>query len=144
MQYTNAVRKLMAGEPPMTSFSGNYEDVILARVFDGQENGFYVDIGAHHPMNGSNTHHFYMQGWSGINIEPAKSFTCFPQQRSKDVNLNIAISSCFLLCLKSVKINSWIYFRLALVICLFPGEPSNEITSKPTAFKVRLTIPFAQ
>jgi len=93
MQYTNAVQKLMAGEPPMTSFSGNFEDVILARVFDGQENGFYVDIGAHHPINGSNTHHFYMQGWRGINIEPAKSFSCFPQQRAKDINLNIAISN---------------------------------------------------
>lgn len=92
MRYTHAVQRLMAGESPMTSYAGNFEDVILARVFEEQTKGFYVDVGAHHPVFASNTYHFYRQGWNGINIEPSKSFEAFPHQRTRDVNLNIAVS----------------------------------------------------
>ena len=44
--------------------------MILARIFEGQRRGFYVDVGAHHPRRYSNTHLFYRRGWHGINIEP--------------------------------------------------------------------------
>jgi hypothetical protein len=32
------------------SYSQEGEDMILRRVFEGKESGFYVDIGAHHPF----------------------------------------------------------------------------------------------
>ena len=60
-------RKLVRGI--QYSFSQEGEDLVLARIFEGKKNGFYVDIGAHHPTRFSNTHYFYRRGWSGINID---------------------------------------------------------------------------
>jgi hypothetical protein len=54
----------------MISYAQNREDVLLARVFAGQESGFYVDIGAGHPWVDSVTCHFYLHGWKGLNVEP--------------------------------------------------------------------------
>jgi hypothetical protein len=31
--------------------------------------GFWVDIGAHHPSNLSNTKAFALNGWRGINVD---------------------------------------------------------------------------
>ncbi len=76
----------------MISYAQNSEDVILRRVFEGKPKGFYVDVGAHHPSICSVTKHFYDQGWSGINIEPGTIFTELTQQRSKDINLPLAVS----------------------------------------------------
>ena len=45
------------------------ENAILRRLFP-YNNGFYVDIGAYHPLFFSNTSMLYKFGWSGINIEP--------------------------------------------------------------------------
>ena len=50
-------------------FSQEGEDVILRRIFEDQKNGFYIDIGAHHPKRFSNTYYFYDRGWEGINID---------------------------------------------------------------------------
>ena len=50
-------------------YSQEGEDILLARFFFGKSQGFYVDIGAHHPQRLSNTYHFYLQGWRGINID---------------------------------------------------------------------------
>jgi hypothetical protein len=49
-------------------FSQEGEDRVLARFFEKQAGGFYVDVGAHHPFRFSNTFLFYRQGWHGINI----------------------------------------------------------------------------
>lgn len=70
------------------------EDAYLDHVFLGQSSGFYVDIGAFHPFNMSNTCVFYNKGWRGINIEPNPiSFRAFPVHRPRDINLNVAVSS---------------------------------------------------
>ena len=75
------------------SFSQEGEDCILARIFEGQQNGFYVDVGAHHPQRFSNTYHFYLRGWRGINIDAMPgSMKMFDQLRSEDINLEIPIS----------------------------------------------------
>jgi FkbM family methyltransferase len=76
----------------MISYAQGFEDVLLERVFRDVANGFYVDIGAHHPSTGSVTKHFYDRGWHGINVEPSSSFEAIAQERSRDVNLQIAIS----------------------------------------------------
>ena len=51
-------------------FSGDGEDIIVRKYLSGIENGFYIDIGAHYPILGSNTFAFYLHGWSGICIDP--------------------------------------------------------------------------
>ena len=56
--------------------------------------GFYVDVGALHPINGSLTYLLYQKGWNGINIdmmqENLKLFNIF---RKRDINLDVAVSS---------------------------------------------------
>jgi FkbM family methyltransferase len=75
------------------SYAQNFEDVILNRVFKHKKNGFYIDVGANHPIYDSVTMAFYERGWRGINIEPIPSqFELFVKDRPRDINLNIAIS----------------------------------------------------
>ena len=70
------------------------ENIILERIFAKKTKGFYVDVGAHHPVRFSNTLNLFQKGWSGINIEPnEEEFKTFKKLRPKDINLNIAISS---------------------------------------------------
>jgi FkbM family methyltransferase len=78
----------------LTSFSQEGEDMILRRVFEGKERGFYVDVGAHHPRRFSNTCFFYRKGWHGINIEPnPEAIVTFQKERSRDINLQMGVSS---------------------------------------------------
>ncbi|MCR9205626.1 MAG: FkbM family methyltransferase [Halobacteriovoraceae bacterium] len=68
------------------------EDMLLRGVFGSKKDGFYVDIGAHHPVYYSNTYHFYLKGWRGINIEATPEvISLFNAFRSRDSNLNICI-----------------------------------------------------
>lgn len=77
----------------MVSYAGNREDVMLRRLFPDEESGFYIDVGAGHPLQFSVTKHFYDRGWRGINIEPAPGpFEQLVQDRKRDVNLNLALS----------------------------------------------------
>jgi FkbM family methyltransferase len=77
----------------MISYSQNFEDVVLNRVFHNVKNGFYIDVGAWDPTSDSVTKHFYDKGWNGINIEPVKRFyDKFVEQRPRDINLNCVVS----------------------------------------------------
>ena len=63
------------------------------RFFDRQPRGFFVDVGAHHPVRFSNTWAFYRHGWHGINIDAMPgSMAAFKKRRKRDINLEIAIS----------------------------------------------------
>jgi FkbM family methyltransferase len=70
-------------------FSQWGEDVVLWHFLRTRRNGFYVDVGAHHPHRLSNTaalHHF--NDWSGINVEPdERLFRNFITMRPNDINL---------------------------------------------------------
>lgn len=75
------------------AFSQEGEDLILARFFEGQTKGFYVDIGAHHPQRFSNTYFFYLRSWRGINIDAMpNSMSFFNHVRQGDTNIEAAIS----------------------------------------------------
>ena len=81
-------------------YSSLGEDYVLSALFvtgwiaPKLLNGFYIDIGAHHPINHSNTAYFYNLGWRGINIEASPgAFTAFERERPRDINLNYAVSS---------------------------------------------------
>lgn len=78
----------------LISYAQNFEDIILERIFAHQSDGFYVDIGACHPIHDSVTQHFYQRGWQGINIEPQPLMYAELQQvRQRDINLNICVGS---------------------------------------------------
>lgn len=78
------------------SYSQEGEDILLKRIFEYRninDGGFYVDVGAHHPMRFSNTYFFYKRGWSGINIDATpQSMFAFNEIRERDINLEFAIS----------------------------------------------------
>ncbi len=78
------------------SYAQYGEDVLLKPYYDDKPGykGFFVDVGAHHPIRYSNTYLFYQRGWRGINIEPTPgSKRTFDLLRSRDINLNIGISA---------------------------------------------------
>lgn len=71
-------------------FSQSGEDGILNYLLPSQ--GFYIDIGAHHPLRHSNTHMLYRRGWRGINIEPTpEAKKLFDLHRPGDLNLELAV-----------------------------------------------------
>ena len=75
------------------SFSQEGEDLVVADLFIDKSEGFYVDVGAHHPQRFSNTYYFYLKGWSGINIDAMPgSMKIFDDLRPRDINLEIPIS----------------------------------------------------
>lgn len=79
---------------PFVSYSANFEDVILHRLFGGQAEGFFVDVGAAHPVDENDTFTLYGQGWRGINVEPnPKFFAALEAERPEDRNLCLALSN---------------------------------------------------
>lgn len=76
------------------SFSQAAEDLILHKLFKGKRGGFYVDIGAHHPVKFSNTHILHaLLDWRGVNIDadPA-AISAFQKARPADINIHAALS----------------------------------------------------
>jgi FkbM family methyltransferase len=77
----------------LSSYSQEGEDLILQRIFEYKNVGFYIDVGAYHPFRFSNTYLFYLKGWRGINIDPAPgSMKLFNKFRKRDINLEVGIS----------------------------------------------------
>lgn len=75
------------------SWSQEGEDMVLRRIFENNKNGFYVDVGAHHPKRYSNTYMFYCKGWKGINIDVMPgSMKLFNKYRSNDINLELGVA----------------------------------------------------
>ncbi len=81
-------------ENAMLSFSQSGEDMVIRNILRETENGFYVDIGAHHPTRFSNTYYFYLKGWKGINIDPIPGvMDLFDEIRPRDINLELAVGA---------------------------------------------------
>lgn len=93
------VRGLLDHVPPLArrflirrSYAQEGEDRLLLRYFGLKRDGFYVDVGAHHPFRYSNTQLFYEMGWRGVNIDAMPgSMTPFRRVRRRDVNLEIGV-----------------------------------------------------
>jgi FkbM family methyltransferase len=77
------------------SFSSAGEDMILRHVIGSDKmDGFYVDVGAYHPVRASNTYFFYLNGWRGINVEARPgSRKLFDKVRPRDINLEVGVST---------------------------------------------------
>ena len=52
------------------SYAQRYEDLHLLRAFGAQQQGFYIDVGAGHPVYDNVSFAFYLRGWRGITVEP--------------------------------------------------------------------------
>ena len=75
------------------SYSQEGEDLLLNRIFSNKNKGFYIDVGAHHPIRFSNTYLLSKKGWNGINIDAMPgSMKLFNQKRPNDINLECPIS----------------------------------------------------
>lgn len=78
------------------SYSQEGEDLILKDIFFelGIRKGFFVDVGAHHPVRFSNTYLLYKKGWNGINFEPnISSGRIFQVLRKRDKTYHIGIGN---------------------------------------------------
>ena len=77
---------------PFISYSANFEDVILHRIFGHQGVGFFVDVGAADPRMENDCKALYDQGWSGINVEPNPTlYQALVEQRPRDRSYGIAL-----------------------------------------------------
>jgi FkbM family methyltransferase len=93
----------------LKSYSQEGEDMILNKLLERENKGFYIDIGAHHPKRFSNTYFFYKKGWAGINIDAKPgSMKAFNKKRPRDINIELGVSS------KEETINFYIFNEPAL------------------------------
>jgi FkbM family methyltransferase len=78
----------------LISYSQNNEDILLWRALKHVEKGFYIDVGANHPVDDSVTKLFYENGWSGINIEPVpEKLEELKKDRPRDINLGCLVGT---------------------------------------------------
>jgi FkbM family methyltransferase len=69
------------------------EDLFLTAYFAGQDGGIYVDVGAFHPRQFSNTALLSARGWRGLNIDATPgSMRLFDALRPRDENLEAVVS----------------------------------------------------
>lgn len=77
-------------------FSWEGEDIIANKILIdklGVNIGYYLDVGAHHPFNLSNTAYFYQKGWRGLNIDAMPgAMDEFALHRPEDTNIESGVS----------------------------------------------------
>ena len=74
------------------------EDTILIHLLvthvQKVHNGFYVDVGAYHPRELSNTRLLHFLGWRGVNIDAnPKAIAAFEAERPNDINVCTGIGT---------------------------------------------------
>lgn len=85
--------KKYSGTDSNRSYSQDGEDV-LAAIYLRTKKGVYVDVGAYHPIQYSNTYHFYKKGWSGVVIDPNPTFNkLYSFFRPRDVFVRSGIAT---------------------------------------------------
>lgn len=96
MTLQSLLNRLLLRDSAMQSnlcYSQDGEDLILDRLLERQAQGFYVDVGAHHPVRFSNTYLFYKRGWRGINIDAMPgSMKAFERMRPRDINIESGVA----------------------------------------------------
>jgi FkbM family methyltransferase len=129
---------------PDQRFGGNTyaqhgDDIVIRCVFDslGIDNPSYLDIGAHHPTNISNTRLFYDTGSRGINVEANPHlFQQFMVDRPDDVNLSfgVGVESGFLnfyMVDEYSGRNSFDYETVATFIADYPAFSITQVKELP-------------
>lgn len=88
---------LLKSEFSQITFAQFGEDIMMLPFFESHgllNDGFFVDVGAHHPFRMSNTAIYYnCFGWRGINIEAnPEVIDEFNKHRGRDININAVVS----------------------------------------------------
>jgi FkbM family methyltransferase len=91
----NLLKKIFPKPAGRLSYAQCGEDVIVDFVFETLfriPRPTYLDIGAHHPTNLSNTYFFYRKGAQGVCVE-ADPILCaeIKKQRPRDICLNVGV-----------------------------------------------------
>ena len=60
------------------------EDIRLWNALKDIKNGFYIDVGAQHPIADSVSLGFYEQGWRGIHVEPVNVYAALLRHHRPD------------------------------------------------------------
>ena len=84
------LRNKLREEYAVNSYAQNGEDVLIWNLFNklGIKKPSYIDIGAHHPYEISNTAIFYMNGCRGVNVEANPNLIDeFYKERPDDINI---------------------------------------------------------
>lgn len=92
-----AIEEAARSESPfregITSYAQNFEDVMLWRALGHVENGFYIDIGAQHPVIDSVSKAFYEKGWRGIHVEAVPAYAkLLREDRPDETVIEAAVS----------------------------------------------------
>ena len=75
------------------SYAMDGEDIAINNFVEIKNDGFYLDVGAHHPLQRNNTFLLFKKGWKGINIDINEfSIDLFNFLRPNDLNILTAIS----------------------------------------------------
>lgn len=91
--FEKIVRRLAFGPYAKLSYAQEGEDLVAERYFGGKRDGFYIDIGCHHPVRFSNTYLFYKRGWRGICIDPLPGTRAlFSKYRPRDTVIESGIA----------------------------------------------------
>lgn len=76
------------------SYAQNMEDMHLARLFAGQRDGFYIDVGGGHPVADNVSFRSYLAGWCGLVIEPqAALHRLYAPIRPRDLALEVLVGA---------------------------------------------------
>jgi FkbM family methyltransferase len=77
----------------IVSYAQNFEDVMLWRALGRVIRGYYIDIGAQHPVVDSVSKAFYEHGWRGIHVEATLAYAdLLRQDRPDEKVLQVALS----------------------------------------------------
>jgi FkbM family methyltransferase len=82
------------GRSLRSTYSQYGEDLVFCLLMQPTSEGTYVDVGSHHPVEGSNTHNLYFRGWRGLTIDPNPAFEPdYKRYRPQETHLVEGISS---------------------------------------------------
>jgi FkbM family methyltransferase len=69
------------------------EEAIVRAFFSGATNGFFVEVGANHPIQRSQSYHLEQSGWTGVLIEPQPDLAAFLVTQRKAKVFAVACTS---------------------------------------------------
>jgi FkbM family methyltransferase len=80
--------------PKPVSYSQRFEDLYLGCCFPDKPDGFYIDIGAGHPVYDNVSFAFYLRGWRGIAVEPNAWLSQLAHGvRPRDINIQSLVGA---------------------------------------------------
>ena len=88
----NNLKPIFYGTKTYSDFG---EDLFIEKLMCSKD-GSYIDIGAGHPIIGSNSYYFYKLGWQGITVEPIKFHNTLHRiVRKRDTKINKLVSEIY-------------------------------------------------